>query len=28
MVTEITENGFVKFQTIGGWLPTVMLAQV
>ncbi|MDO8030065.1 M42 family metallopeptidase ['Planchonia careya' phytoplasma] len=28
MVTEITENGFVKFQTIGGWLSTVMLAQV
>ncbi|MDO8064014.1 M42 family metallopeptidase [Candidatus Phytoplasma bonamiae] len=28
MVTEITDNGFVKFQTIGGWLPTVMLAQL
>ncbi|MDV3205437.1 MAG: M42 family metallopeptidase [Weeping tea tree witches'-broom phytoplasma] len=28
MVTDITKEGFVKFQTLGGWLPTVMLAQI
>lgn len=27
MVTQITEKGFVKFQTIGGWWNQVMLAQ-
>jgi len=27
MVTEITKEGFVKFQPIGGWLTSVMLAQ-
>lgn len=28
MVTQITNDGFVKFQTIGGWFSQVMLAQV
>ncbi|WCA22440.1 M42 family metallopeptidase [Candidatus Phytoplasma oryzae] len=28
IVTEITKEGFIKFQTLGGWLPHVMLAQV
>jgi endoglucanase len=28
IVTEITKEGFLKFQTLGGWLSTVMLAQV
>ncbi|WP_153369177.1 M42 family metallopeptidase [Candidatus Phytoplasma sacchari] len=28
IVTEITKEGFVKFQTLGGWLSSVMLAQV
>jgi putative aminopeptidase FrvX len=28
MVTQITKEGFVKFQTIGGWFSQVMLAQV
>ncbi|KND62624.1 M42 family metallopeptidase [Candidatus Phytoplasma phoenicium] len=28
MVTEITKEGFVKFQTLGGWLTSVMLAQL
>ncbi|EDP68276.1 peptidase, M42 family protein [Carnobacterium sp. AT7] len=27
MVTKITEEGFIKFQTIGGWWAQVMLAQ-
>ncbi len=27
MVTQITKEGFVKFQTIGGWFSQVMLAQ-
>ncbi|MBC1209629.1 M42 family metallopeptidase [Listeria booriae] len=27
MVTQIDENGFIKFQTIGGWVSSVMLAQ-
>lgn len=27
IVTEITEQGFLKFQTIGGWWSQVMLAQ-
>ena len=27
MVTNITEEGFIKFQTIGGWWAQVMLAQ-
>lgn len=27
MVTQITENGFIKFQTLGGWWGQVMLAQ-
>ncbi|EUJ27430.1 putative aminopeptidase [Listeria floridensis FSL S10-1187] len=27
MVTQIDENGFVKFQTVGGWVPHVMLSQ-
>ncbi len=27
MVTQITEKGFIKFQTIGGWWNQVMLAQ-
>ncbi len=28
MITQITNEGFVKFQTIGGWFSQVMLAQV
>jgi endoglucanase len=28
MVTQITKEGFIKFQTIGGWFSQVMLAQV
>ncbi|WIA07772.1 MAG: M42 family metallopeptidase [Candidatus Phytoplasma cynodontis] len=28
IVTEITKEGFVKFQTLGGWLSSVMLAQI
>ncbi|NCU31679.1 MAG: peptidase M28, partial [Candidatus Moranbacteria bacterium] len=28
MVTQITKEGFVKFQTLGGWFSQVMLAQV
>src|SRR5699024_210591 len=27
MVTRIDENGFIYFQTIGGWWSQVMLAQ-
>ncbi|EGL83931.1 peptidase M42 family protein [Caldalkalibacillus thermarum TA2.A1] len=27
MVTQITEKGFLKFQTLGGWWEQVMLAQ-
>lgn len=27
MVTKITDKGFVKFQTLGGWWSQVMLAQ-
>ncbi|WP_100399836.1 M42 family metallopeptidase [Bacillus sp. FJAT-44742] len=27
MVTSIDDNGFVKFQTVGGWWEQVMLAQ-
>jgi len=27
MVTRITEEGFIKFQTLGGWWDQVMLAQ-
>jgi len=27
-VTQITKDGFVKFQTLGGWFSQVMLAQV
>ena len=27
MVTQITEKGFLKFQTVGGWWGQVMLAQ-
>ncbi|MDV3195955.1 MAG: M42 family metallopeptidase [Candidatus Phytoplasma stylosanthis] len=27
MVTEITKEGFIKFQTLGGWSTNVMLAQ-
>lgn len=27
MVTRITEKGFIKFQTLGGWWGQVMLAQ-
>lgn len=27
MVTNITEQGFIKFQTLGGWWGQVMLAQ-
>lgn len=27
MVTQITEEGFLKFQTLGGWWNQVMLAQ-
>lgn len=28
LVTNITNDGFIKFQTIGGWFSQVMLAQV
>ena len=28
LVTQITKEGFVKFQTLGGWFSQVMLAQV
>lgn len=28
LVTQITKEGFIKFQTIGGWFSQVMLAQV
>jgi len=28
LVTQITKEGFVKFQTVGGWFSQVMLAQV
>lgn len=27
MVTRIDDNGFIFFQTVGGWVPHVMLAQ-
>lgn len=27
MVTRITDNGYIKFQTLGGWWEQVMLAQ-
>lgn len=27
MVTQITDKGFIKFQTVGGWWSQVMLAQ-
>ncbi|EAC3421100.1 M42 family peptidase [Listeria monocytogenes] len=27
MVTQITENGLIRFQTIGGWNPQVLQAQ-
>jgi putative aminopeptidase FrvX len=27
MVTQITENGMIRFQTLGGWWSQVMLAQ-
>ena len=27
MVTQITKDGFIKFQTLGGWYSQVMLAQ-
>lgn len=27
MVTKITDDGFIKFQTLGGWWSQVMLAQ-
>lgn len=27
MVTQITKDGFLKFQTVGGWFSQVMLAQ-
>ncbi len=27
MVTQITDDGFIKFQTLGGWWAQVMLAQ-
>lgn len=27
MVTQITDKGFIKFQTVGGWWAQVMLAQ-
>jgi len=28
LVTQITKQGFIKFQTLGGWYSQVMLAQV
>ncbi len=28
LVTSITKDGFIKFQTLGGWFSQVMLAQV
>lgn len=28
LVTQITSQGFIKFQTLGGWFSQVMLAQV
>lgn len=28
IVSEITKEGFIKFQTIGGWYSSVMLAQL
>lgn len=28
LVTQITKEGYVKFQTLGGWFSQVMLAQV
>lgn len=28
LVTQITKEGFVKFQTLGGWFSQVMLAQI
>ena len=27
MITQIDKNGFLKFQTVGGWWNQVMLAQ-
>src|SRR6056297_2255548 len=27
MVTKITDKGYIKFQTLGGWWSQVMLAQ-
>src|SRR5690625_1575124 len=27
MVTQITENGMIRFQTLGGWWSQVLLAQ-
>lgn len=27
MVTQITENGMIRFQTLGGWWNQVLLAQ-
>ncbi|MEG7763443.1 peptidase M28, partial [Listeria monocytogenes] len=27
MVTQITDNGLLRFQTIGGWNPQVLQAQ-
>lgn len=27
LVTQITENGFIRFQTLGGWWSQVLLAQ-
>lgn len=27
MVTQITDKGFIRFQTVGGWWSQVMLAQ-
>jgi len=28
MVTQITENGFIRFLPLGGWNPQVLLAQI